>query len=131
MSWLSRLANVFRDDSLSRDLDDELRFHVEARTEDLVRRGLTRRDAEREARRRLGNPLLLREMSRDVKLLPRLESILRDVRFGLRMLGKHRVVTGAAVASLSLAIGAGTAAFSLIDALVLRPLPVREPERPA
>ncbi len=129
MSWLSRLANVFRDDSLSRDLDDELRFHVEARTEDLVRRGLTRRDAEREARRRLGNPLLLREMSRDVKLLPRLESILRDVRFGLRMLGKHRVVTGAAVASLSLAIGAGTAAFSLIDALVLRPLPVREPER--
>jgi predicted permease len=127
MSWLSRLANVFRSDRLDRDLDAELRFHIEAGTEELIARGLTPDDAAREARRHFGNRLLLRESSREAKLFSWLESALQDLRFGLRMLRKTAGVTAAAVLSLSLAIGACTAAFSLIDALMLRPLPVHDP----
>lgn len=129
MSWLSRLGNVFRSSGLNQDLDDELRFHVQARAHELVLEGLAPEAAEAEARRQLGNALRLREESRDVKLLPWLESLIQDVRFGSRMLRKDAVVTGAAVVSLALAIGAATAAFALVDALVLRSLPVAEPER--
>ncbi|MGH9161801.1 MAG: permease prefix domain 1-containing protein, partial [Vicinamibacteraceae bacterium] len=129
MSWLSRLANVFRTSRVEHDLDDELRFHVESRIEQLVATGLTRKAAEQEVLRRFGGQLRLREQSRDVKLLPWLDSLVNDVRFGARMLRKDAVVSGAAVLSLALAIGACTAAFSLVNALILRPLPVRAPER--
>ena len=91
------------------------------------RDGMPAEDARAQARRQFGNTLLLRESSRDIKLLPRLESIVRDVGFGLRLCLRNKTVTAAAVVSLSLAIGACTAAFSLIDALILRPLPVNDP----
>jgi predicted permease len=129
MSWLTRLVNVFRAARLQDDIDEELRLHLEARIEELEARGLAPEEAAREARRRFGDALRHREESRDVKLLPWLEAIVQDARFGARMLGKEKAVTGAAVVSLSLAIGAATAAFSLIEALVLRPLPVADPDR--
>src|SRR5262249_41962324 len=128
MSWFSRLANVFRSDRLIQDLDDEMRFHLDARAAEFTRRGMTPAEADREARRRLGNEWLARETSRDVKLLPWLDSIVRDAQYGWRMLCKSPVVSVTAILSLALAIGACTAAFSLIDALILRPLPVRDPE---
>ena len=90
---------------------------------------MTREAAAREVARRFGSPLRLREESLDVKLLPWLDSMIRDARLGVRMLRKDAVVTGAAVVSLSLALGACVAAFSLVDALILRPLPVRHPEQ--
>jgi putative ABC transport system permease protein len=127
MSWLSRLANAFRSDRLDRDLDEELRFHIEARTDELVARGLAPEEAARDARRHFGNRLLLRESSREAKLFSWLESVIQDTRFGLRMLRKNAGASVAAVLSLALAIGACTAAFSLIDALILRPLPVQDP----
>ncbi len=75
------------------------------------------------ARRQFGNRLQFREQSRDVRLLPWLESVLRDARLAARMVAEHMgVVTGAAILSLSLALGACAAAFSLVDALILRPL---------
>src|SRR5215472_10377983 len=114
MSWLSRFLNVIRADRLSRDLDDEIQFHLAAREEELTRSGMTSQQARQQAGRQLGNTLLARESSRDIKLLPRLESILRDVAFGLRLCRKNKIVTAAAVVSLSLATGACTAAFSLI-----------------
>jgi predicted permease len=129
MSWFSRLANVFRSERLNHDLNDEIRFHLDARTAELTRRGLTPAEAASEARRRLGNEWVAREASRDVKLLPWLDSVLRDARYGSRMLCKNPVVTAAAILSLGLAIGACTAAYSLIDALILRPLPVPDPHR--
>jgi predicted permease len=128
MSWLSRLVNVIRRDRVDRDLEEEMRFHLAARTDDLVGDGMPAEDARAHARRQFGNALLIRESSRDIKLLPRLESILRDVGFGLRLCLRNKTVTAAAVVSLSLAIGACTAAFSLIDALILRPLPVIDPQ---
>src|SRR5215467_10975561 len=128
MSWFSRLANVFRSDRLIQDLDDEIRFHLDARAAEFRQRGMTPAEAVREARRRLGNAWLARETSRDVKLLPWLDSLVRDTRYGLRMLCKSPVVTVTAILSLALAIGACTATYSLIDALILRRLPVRDPE---
>ena len=129
MSLWSRLTNVFRTSHIEGELDEELRFHVEERVRERMAEGMSRESAERQVRRRFGNPLRLREESRDVKLLPWLDSMIRDVRLGARMLRRNAVVTGTAVASLSLALGACLAAFSLLDALILRPLPVPRPDQ--
>ena len=129
MSLWSRVANQLRTRRVERDLDAELQFHLEQRIDELVAAGLTREAATTQARRRFGNPSRWREQSLDLKLLPWLDSVLRDVRLGFRTLRKNGVVTGAAVASLSLALGACVAAFSLVDALILRQLPVRQPDR--
>jgi putative ABC transport system permease protein len=128
MSWLSRFASVFRGDRLNRDLDDEIRFHLDARTEEHTRAGLSIEEASALSRRQFGSPALVRDASRDIKLFPRIESIFRDVAFAMRLWRRNKLVTGAALVSLSLAVGACTAAFSLIDALILRPLPVDDPQ---
>jgi len=129
MSFWSRLTNVIRSGRVDRELDTELQFHLESRIEALVAQGVPREEAVRQAGRRFGTPIRWREQSRDVKLLPWLDSLLRDVRFGARALRRNAIVTTAAIASLSLAIGACVAAFSIVDALLLRPLTVRQPSR--
>jgi hypothetical protein len=129
MSWLTRATRVFRESKLDRELADEQQFHIQARIEELIGRGLLPDEAMRTVQRQFGNRLQLRERSRDARLVPWLESVVNDIRFGLRMLRKNPAVTLAAVASLALAIGSATAAFSLIEALVLRPLPVKDPAR--
>jgi putative ABC transport system permease protein len=121
MSLWIRMVNVFRGERVSRGIDEELEAHVvEAVAEgrDVV-----------EARRALGSALRLREESRDAKLLTRLDSLLSDAVFGWRQLRKTKVTSAAAVLSLALATGGCTAAFRLIDALLLRPLPVTGTER--
>jgi putative ABC transport system permease protein len=128
MSWRSRLVNLVRGARLDRDLADEIDFHLDARTEELTRAGLSPQEARARARQQFGNALAVRESSRDIKIFSRLESILRDIAFGLRLWRRNKAVTAAAILSLSLAIGACTAAFSLIDALILRPLPVDDPK---
>ena len=129
MSLWSRITNVLRSDRVQRELDDELQFHIEERIAELTADGMSREAAAREVARRFGSPLRLRERSLDVKLVPWLDSMGRDVRLGARMLRKHAAVTAAAVVSLALALGACVAAFSLVDALILRPLPVRQPNQ--
>jgi putative ABC transport system permease protein len=129
MSWLSRLANVFRSSGVERELEEEMAFHIESRIADLVAAGMARDQAESMARRQFGNRLRLREESRDIRLLPWLDSLVRDARLGARMLARNGIVTAAAILSLSLALGACVAAFSLVDALILRPLPVADPHR--
>jgi putative ABC transport system permease protein len=126
MSWMSRLVNVFRN-QIDDDLDEELRSHVEEKARALEQEGWSPAAAACEARRRLGNALALRERSHDVKVAGWLDAFVRDLRFGLRMLRKDRVVTLAAILSLGLAMGGCLAAFALIDALILRPLPIRDP----
>lgn len=128
MSWWSRMVNAFRRDSLDNELLEEMEFHVEMRTREGVAAGLSPEEAAREARRSLGADLRQRERSHDLKLNARLESIVRDIRMGLRLMRKNPVFSGAAVLSLGLAIGANTSAFSLIEALILRPLPVNDPQ---
>ncbi|HEY6343170.1 MAG TPA: ABC transporter permease [Bryobacteraceae bacterium] len=129
MSWISRLANAFRPGRANADLDEELQFHLHQRIADLAGSGLAPEEAERKARLKLGNRSATREESHEIKAAVWLESLFRDFRFGLRMLSKYRTTSLVAIASLALAVGACTAAFSLIDALMLRPLPVRDPHR--
>jgi predicted permease len=121
MSLWSRLANVFRGDGLSREIDEEMQEHIQ----EAIQQG---RDPE-EARRAFGSALRRREECRDLRLIPWLDSLRADVIFGLRQLKKRKVTSAAAILSLALAIGACTSAFRLIDALLLRPLPVASPER--
>ncbi len=121
MSMWSRIANVFRSDRLNREIDEELESHIQ----EAIEHG---RDAA-EVRRAFGSTLRHREESRDVRLLTWLDSLRADAVFGLRQLKKNKITSGAAIVSLALAIGACTSAFRLIDALLLRPLPVVEPER--
>jgi len=121
MSLWSRIANVLRGDQLNREIDEELEVHIA----EAIAQG---RDPV-EARRALGSTLRHRERSRDVKLVTWLESLRSDAVFGLRQLRKTKVTSLAAILSLALAIGACTSAFRLIDAILLRPLPVANPER--
>jgi len=121
MSWWSRIVNVFYSDRLSGEIDEELQSHIE----EAVEQG---RDPA-EARRALGPALRLREESRDVRLVTWLESLRADSVFGWRQLMKNKVASAAAILSLALGIGACTSAFRLIDALLLRPLPIAEPEQ--
>lgn len=121
MSWISRVTNLFGKARLDHELEDELASHIE----EAVERG---RSAE-EARRAFGGTLRYREQSRDLKLLPWLDVLASDVVFGWRQLNKCRATSVAAILSLALAIGAATAVFRLVDAVLLRTLPVAEPER--
>jgi hypothetical protein len=88
MSWFSRISNVFRSACVDGAVDEETTSHIESRIADLVAAGMTRDAAETLAHRQFGNRLRLREQSRDVKLLPWLDSLVRDVRLGARMLRK-------------------------------------------
>jgi predicted permease len=121
MSIWSRIANVFRGERLSRDIDDEFEAHIA----EAVEHG---RDPA-EARKAFGSALRQRDESRDARVVAWLDSVRADVIFGWRQLTKRKVSSAAAILSLALAIGACTSAFRLIDALLLRPLPVAEPER--
>ena len=121
MSFWSRMANGFRGDRLNREIDEEIQAHIR----EAIEQG---RDAA-EARRAFGSALLRREESRDIRLVAWFESLRADAVFGWRQILKKKATSAAAVLSLALAIGACTAAFRLIDALLLRPLPVAAPER--
>ena len=121
MSWWSRIANVFRGVDPHREIDEELQSHIL----EAIEQG---RDPA-EARRSFGSALRHSEESRDVRLIVWLDSLRADAIFGWRQLNKKKMTSAVAILSLALAIGACTSAFRLIDALLLRPLPVADPER--
>ncbi len=121
MSWATRFTNLFRQRRLNGEIDEELASHIE----EALERG---RSAE-ESRKAFGSALHHREQIRDIRLLPGLDTLASDVLFGWRQLNKHRAVSAAAILSLALATGATTAAFRLVDAALLRMLPVAEPQR--
>ena len=128
MAWYSRIANVFRGDRHARAVRDEVDFHLAERTDELTASGMTVDEARHEARRRFGNAAAHAEDTRDADLARALETVLRDVRHGLRQLRMNRGFAAVAVVSLALGIGATSAMFQLIDALRMRALPVRDAE---
>lgn len=119
MSFWTRMANVFRGDRLNREITDELESHIG----EAVAAGRN----EREARRAMGTMVRHREESHQARVIGWLDSLRADVIFGWRQLKRNKVTSAAAILSLALATGACTAAFRLIEALFLRPLPVAQP----
>jgi predicted permease len=128
MSWLSRLRNVFRTDRVADEVERELAFHLAERVDRLMAEGATREEAEREARRRFGSYLLQKENTRDRDVFVWLETLLGDFRYGLRALRRDPAFGLAAVLTLAIGIGANTAVFTLLHGLLLRSLPVSNPQ---
>ena len=128
MGSYRRFFNLLRSNRVSADIQREMDFHMAERADDLMASGMTEREARREARRRFGNPTVQRERTRDTDVLTWLESLGADVRYALRALRASPGFAIVAILSLGLGIGANTAIFSLINAVVLRTLPVERPE---
>jgi predicted permease len=125
----SFLRNAFLRGAMERQMADEMEFHLSARADDLVRqRGLSPAEARRTARLEFGSAERYREESRQSLGLKLVDELRADLRYAGRTLAKNRAFTAAAVATLALGIGANTAIFSLMDAIVVRQLPVDRPE---
>ena len=124
MSWWSRLHNALDARRLDDTLEDEIRDHLDRRAAALREAGVSPEDARRQAEVAFGSVARIREQSRDIRMWTGLESTIQDVRYAWRALRRSPAFTLTAVLSLGIAIGANTAIYSIVDAALLRPLPV-------
>src|SRR5437773_10231538 len=125
---MKRMLNWFRLRKLESDLDRELKYHIDRRVSDLIHSGLPEPEARRRAALELGGATQVREEVRDIWLTRWLRDFVYDLRFSARSFLRSPSFTATIILSLALGIGATTAIYSLVDQVILRALPVREPE---
>ncbi|MGD8869028.1 MAG: ADOP family duplicated permease [Gemmatimonadales bacterium] len=125
----SALHALFHGARFRRELDDEIAFHIDSLTDDLIRSGLDPREARRQARLRFGSPEGVQARSREARGVALADEAWRNLRFTLRGMLRAPLLTGTFVLTLGLCIGAGTAVFSVVDAVLWRPLPYPDPDR--
>jgi predicted permease len=129
MSIFRRITNLFSRSKVEREINRELAAHIEMRTEDNLARGMSERAARRDALLRFGNPVVMRERAVAADAALYLESFWSDVRFAVRQLMKSPGFAATAVLALGMGIGAASAIFSVLDTVLLRPLPFDHQER--
>src|ERR1700744_6189640 len=129
MSVARRIANLFRRSQVDREIAEELQAHIEMRTDDNLAAGMTPDEARRDALLRFGNPATMKETTTGADTALWLESLWADLRYALRQLRKSPGFALVSVLALSLGIGAASAIFSVIDTILLRPLPFAHQDR--